>query len=231
MIPLPTLDPKAELMTTEPTILDTLDPDLTQRIASRRDLFARAGTTLGVVATVPTMLSAVSSQAFAQGLPGQVVEVLNFALTLEYLEAEFYQNALATRGLIPGRYRAVFQQIGKHENAHVRTLLGALGGAALQKPRFDFTGRGQFPDVFSNFRTFATVSQTFEDLGVAAYKGQAGNLQGTPVLTTALQIHSVEARHAAEVRRVNGVFGWDGAFDQPKSKFEVLAAAGPFIAG
>ena len=85
--------------------------------------------------------------------------------------------------------------------------------------------------MFANFDTFATLSSTFEDLGVAAYKGQAGNLQGTPVLTTALQIHSVEARHAAEVRRVRGFVGWDGAFDAPLTKAAVLAAAGPFLAG
>jgi rubrerythrin len=218
-------------MTSEPTLLDGLDPDLATRLTSRRDLFTKAAAKLGAVASAPAVLSVASTEAFGQALPAQVVEVLNFALTLEYLEAEFYQMALARPRLIPGRYRAVFQQISRHENAHVRTLSGALGGAAVAKPRFDFTGRGQFPDVFTNFATFAAVSNTFEDLGVAAYKGQAGNLQGTPVLTTALQIHSVEARHAAEVRRVRGTFGWDGAFDQPLTKAQVLAAAAPFIAG
>jgi hypothetical protein len=218
-------------MTSEPTLLGGLDPDLAARLTSRRDLFTKAAAKLGAVASAPAVLSVVSTEAFGQALPAQVVEVLNFALTLEYLEAEFYQMALARPRLIPGRYRAVFQQISRHENAHVRTLSGALGGAAVAKPRFDFTGRGQFPDVFTNFATFAAVSNTFEDLGVAAYKGQAGNLQGTPVLTTALQIHSVEARHAAEVRRVRGTFGWDGAFDQPLTKAQVLAAAAPFIAG
>ena len=217
-------------MTTEPALLDSLDPDLTARLASRRDLFAKAAARLGALATAPAVLTLAAGEAFGQGLPGEVAEVLNFALTLEYLEDEFYRTALGTRGLIPGRFLPVFQQISRHERAHVRTLAGALGGAAIPKPRFDFTGRGQYADVFSNFATFAAVSNTFEDLGVAAYKGQAGNLQGTPVLTTALQIHSVEARHAAEVRRVRGNFGWDGAFDQPKTKAEVLAAAGPFIA-
>jgi len=218
-------------MTSEPTLLGGLDPDLAARLTSRRDLFTKAAAKLGAVASAPAVLSVASTEAFGQALPAQVVEVLNFALTLEYLEAEFYQMALARPRLIPGRYRPVFQQISRHENAHVRTLAGALGGAAVAKPRFDFTGRGQFPDVFTNFATFAAVSNTFEDLGVAAYKGQAGNLQGTPVLTTALQIHSVEARHAAEVRRVRGTFGWDGAFDQPLTKAQVLAAAAPFIAG
>lgn len=222
---------KDQTMSTEPTLLEELDPDLAARLTSRRDLFARAAARLGAVASAPAILGVVSTEAFGQGLPAQVVEVLNFALTLEYLEAEFYQRALAQPRLIPGRYRPVFQQISRHENAHVRTLAGALGPAAVQKPRFDFTARGQYPDVFSNFATFAAVSNTFEDLGVAAYKGQAPRLMGTPVLTTALQIHSVEARHAAEVRRVRGMFGWDGAFDQPLTKAQVLAAAAPFIAG
>ena len=218
-------------MTNEPesTILETLDPDLLDRLASRRDLFAKAATTLGAAATAPALLAAVSSEALGQGLPAQVVEVFNFALTLEYLEAEFYQRALSTPRLIPARYRPVFQQISKHEDAHVRTLIGTLGPAAVGKPQFDFTARGRFPDVFSNFDTFSLVAQTFEDTGVAAYKGQAPNLMGTAGLLPALQIHSVEARHAAEVRRVRGFLGWDGPFDAPLTRFQVLAAVSPFI--
>lgn len=88
-----------------------------------------------------------------------------------------------------------------------------------------------YADVFTNFDTFTAVSKTFEDLGVAAYKGQAGNLIGNDdILTVALQIHSVEARHAAEVRRIRKELPWDGgAFDEPKTKDEVLAAAIPFL--
>src|SRR6185312_4915482 len=170
-------------------------------------------------------------QAFSQGLPRQVVDILNFALTLEYLEAEFYRTALSA-GFIPGQFVEVFSLISSHESEHVSTLRGALGGAAVAKPRFDFTARGKYPDIFHNFRTFALVSQTLEDTGVAAYKGQAPKLTGGgDLLTTALRIHSVEARHAAEVRRIRGVKAWNGAFDHPMSKSQVLAAAKPFIAG
>ena len=213
------------------TILDAIDPDIQSVLMSRKGLFTHAAAKLGALATAPAVLAVASTEAFGQGFPGQVADVLNFALTLEYLEAEFYRTGLSTPGLIPGRYRAVFQQIGRHEVEHVRTLRGALGAGAIPSPRFDFTARGQYADVFANFNTFATVSSTFEDLGVAAYKGQAGNLMGTPALAVALRIHSVEARHAAEVRRIRGILGFDGPLDQPLDKFAVLAAAGPFIVG
>ena len=201
-----------------------------QKLATRRDLFGTSARKLGTLATAPLILAAVSTQAFGQGIPAQVADVLNFALTLEYLEDEFYRTALATSGLIPREFAQVFAQISKHETAHVATLKGALGSAAVTKPEFDFTARGKYRDVFSNFTTFAAVSQALEDTGVAAYKGQAGNLAGSgKILTTALQIHSVEARHAAEVRRVRGVKAWTGAFDKPMSKAQVLAVAKPFI--
>jgi hypothetical protein len=212
-------------------LLDEIEPEVAQRIdASRRDVFSRYGK-LALVASAPVVLAMASKEAFAAGgLPQQVVDVLNFALTLEYIESAFYKMGNGSSGLIPRKYRSLFHLIGRHENAHVELLKGALGSAAVAPPKADFTAGGKYADVFSNFTTFATLSATFEDLGVAAYKGQAGNLAGTPVLTTALQIHSVEARHAAAVRPIIGKAGWDGAFDHPKTKDEVLAAAKPFLA-
>jgi hypothetical protein len=177
------------------------------------------------------MLAAVSSEAFAQ-VPQQVADILNFALTLEFLEDEFYRTALAQGGLIPDYAGGTFQIISQHETAHVALLQSVLGGAAVAKPEFDFTARGKYRDVFSNFKTFAAVSQALEDTGVAAYKGQAPNLVGGgTLLTTALQIHSVEARHAAQVRLLRKQKPWTGALDKPLSKAQVLAIAGPFIAG
>ena len=218
-------------MTHDKAILDVIDPDLSGHIASKKELFAKAAIKLGALATTPIILAAVSSEAFAQGMPKQVVDILNFALTLEYLEDEFYRTALGS-GVIPGQFSEVFGTISRHESQHVQTLSGALGGAAVAKPQFDFTARGKYPDIFRNFNTFALVSQTLEDTGVAAYKGQAPRLTGGgQLLTTALRIHSVEARHAAEVQRVRGVRSWTGAFDKPMSMAQVLAAASPFIAG
>ncbi|MCW6509646.1 ferritin-like domain-containing protein [Lichenifustis flavocetrariae] len=212
-------------------ILDGIDPDLSNRLTNRRDLFAGAAVKLGALATAPLMLAAVSSQAFAQ-VPQQVADILNFALTLEYLEDEFYRTALAQGGLIPDYAGGTFQTISQHETAHVALLQSVLGGAAVAKPQFDFTARGKYRDVFTNFKTFAAVSQALEDTGVAAYKGQAPNLVGGgKLLTTALEIHSVEARHAASVRLLRKQKPWTGAFDKPLSKAQVLAIAGPFIAG
>ncbi|HEX4298318.1 MAG TPA: ferritin-like domain-containing protein [Devosia sp.] len=212
-------------------ILDGVDPDLAERIdVGRRSLFSRYAPVLAL-GSAPLVLAAASSEAFAAGgLPQAVVDVLNFALTLEYLEAAFYTKGNLSLNLIPQEYKLLFATIGAHEVAHVALLRSALGAAAVEAPKVDFTAGGKYADVFSNFKTFATLSATFEDLGVAAYKGQAGNLAGTPVLTTALQIHSVEARHASAVRPLIGKAGYDGAFDKPKTKAQVLAAAKPFLA-
>jgi hypothetical protein len=219
-------------MTEQSNILDTIEPELAETIvASRREVFARYAKAGGLLASAPLVLALASSQAFGQSLPKQVEDVLNFALTLEYLEAAFYDQGNKARGLIPSKYRTVFKLIGDHEKAHVGLLQSVLGAAAVAAPAVDFTAGGKYADVFSNFETFLTLSQTFEDLGVAAYKGQAGNLAGTgQILTTALQIHSVEARHAYEVRRIGLRLGWDSAFDKPMSKSAVLAAATPFLA-
>ncbi len=197
-------------MTKPNTVLADIDPEIAG-VLSRRDAFRTAALKLGVLATAPLVVAAASTAAFGQGakLPKKVVGVLNFALTLEYLEDEFYRTALASDKLIPSENRATFETIGKHEAAHVALLKGALGEHAAKKPTFDFTAKGAFGDVFSNYKTFLALSQAFEDTGVRAYKGQAGNLLGSDeILTIALQIHSVEARHAAEVRLMRGQPAW-----------------------
>jgi ferritin-like protein len=201
---------------TNNTVLGGIDPEITDRLLTRREAISRGAATSSRVAvglamaSVPVAVAALATDAFAAtALPQDIVDVLNFALTLEFLESTFYNTGVGTSGLIPGSDLAVFQQIQKHENAHVAFLQAALGSAAVAKPTFDFTAGGMFPDVFSNYTTFQTVSQGFEDTGVRAFKGQAPNLMSQPdILTVALQIHSVEARHAAAVRRLRGLDGW-----------------------
>jgi Ferritin-like domain len=188
--------------------IESVDADMYERLdhVSRRQVF-QGWLNKALAGTAVAAFSTVLNKAYAQN--SSVAEVLNFALTLEYLEAEFYNRSLDA-GIIPGPALPYYQQIAKHENAHVALLRGALGSAAISKPTFDFTGKGAFPDVFTNVATNYAVAQAFEDTGVRAYKGQAANLISVPVvLTVALQIHSVEARHAARIRmlrmQVNGV--------------------------
>lgn len=164
---------------------------------------------------------------------GLAVDTLQFALLLEQLEHGFYVEALRTPGLIPASDHTVIEQISKHEGAHATFLstgITALGAVPHGAPRFDFTGGGKYAGVFSNYQTFLEVAQMFEDNGVAAYKGQAGNLiTSSSLLTAALRIHSVEGRHAAEIRRLRGVKPWTGPFDEPATKENILERTRPFI--
>lgn len=188
---------------------------------SRRDSFGQFGN-IGknmALASIPFGLAGLSSKSYAQvaPTPSTPVGALQLALTLEYLEDEFYQMGLQS-GVIPtgGRDEKVFMQIAQHEADHVEFLISGLGANSIPKPTFDFTVGGAF-DPFNAtgigqaaaYQQFLALAQAFEDTGVRAYKGQAGNLISTPdLLTAALQIHSVEARHASEVRRLRGLKGW-----------------------
>ena len=190
--------------------IEQVDPEVYDRLDSRRDAvkqFAKVGGKIALTA-VPFMLGGMFKKAYAGSttMPS-IVDVLNFALTLEYLEDGFYDSGLASKGLIPmGLANIGFREIRRHEMEHVeflKTTIMALGGTPVTEPMFDYTAGGAFADVFSNYDTFLAVSQTFEDTGVRAYKGQAGNLiSSNDVLTAALRIHSVEARHASYVRQM-----------------------------
>ena len=198
-------------MNSEKSLLERLDSDIVGRMTSDKENIAKANKKTGALATTIISTGVLAGTAFGQGkqLPEQIRDVLNFALTLEYLEDEYYRTGMNSSGLIPAATRDVFGQISKHETAHVKLLKSVLGSEAVGKPNFDFTAGGTFGDVFKNYQTFLALSQAFEDTGVRAYKGQAGNLKSNAmVLTTALQIHSVEARHAAEVRRIRGEKAW-----------------------
>lgn len=186
---------------------------------SRRDSFngfkklgtnaALAALPLGIASLViaPTKANAANA-SFLTTTAADPIASLQLALILEYLEDEFYQIALDTNGLIPASDQAIIAQISQHEAAHVQFLMGALGNMAPDKPTFDFTAGGAFP-TFEDYPTFLALSQAFEDTGVRAYKGQATNLMSNAdLLTAGLQIHSVEARHASQIRRLRGQKGW-----------------------
>jgi len=202
------------------TILDFLSNDLATTDApsdvSRRsalEQMGQAGLALAAAA-IPFGLAGRPRTARAQSMPGGV-DILNYALTLEYLEESYYRQGLdaSTSGgpLIAGDARTIYGKIADHEAAHVTVLADAvdsLGGTPVEfsDSDFDFTAGGAF-DPFNDYATYLLLSQAFEDTGVRAYKGQAGFLAGNDLLTPALQIHSVEARHAAEVRRLRAEAG------------------------
>ncbi|HKG08615.1 MAG TPA: ferritin-like domain-containing protein [Pedobacter sp.] len=188
--------------------IEKVDGEIYERLNPRRAAmkdFFNMGKKL-TLAAMPLALGSVFQKAYGQTVPTDVTSVLNYALTLEYLEYHFYNHAVeAAPGLIPAGTPAVgaITTIRNHEKAHVDLLKGALGDKAigpLAYTYFDFTAGGAFADVYTNYQTFLAVAQAFEDTGVRAYKGQAGLLKGNDVLTIALQIHSVEARHAAHIR-------------------------------
>lgn len=193
--------------------------NLVNKTSSRKDALRTFGS-LGkkaVLASIPFGL-ATSSKAYAFQGQNSATSALQLALTLEYLEAEFYRKALES-GVIPSgsRAEAVYELISKHESAHVEFLQAGLGDNSVDSPQFDFTVGGAFDPFNENgtgqevaYAQLLALAQAFEDTGVRAYKGQAVNLMGTPFLTPALQIHSVEARHASEIRRLRAdVMGYD----------------------
>lgn len=185
--------------------LGKVDQDEVKSVGARRGFIKKAGefSFKAALAALPVALTLMPKIVKAQS--SSIVNVLNFALLLEYLERDFYKMGLDASGIIPSSDRTIFETIYKHEAAHVEFLKSALGSAQGDVPVFDFTAGGAFPNGFSDYATFLTLSQAFEDTGVRAYKGQAGNLQpADDVLTAALQIHSVEARHASVVRRLRG---------------------------
>lgn len=195
------------------TEIEKVDPEIYDRLDGRREAIKKYSSYAGKLAllAVPFGLGSMLKKAYGQ-TPPSIISVLNFALTLEYLEAEFYTRAVAVPGLVPaGVATTIFTTIRDHENAHVaflRSAISASGGTPVAKPNFDFSGgngsmTGPYAAVFTNYDILLAVSQAFEDTGVRAYKGQAGALiSNNDVLTAALRIHSVEARHASTIRRI-----------------------------
>ena len=147
--------------------IEKVEPEAAEKLAfSRRKLLKT--TSAAAAAAIPTFFASTVNKAF--GDTATVVDVLNFALTLEYLERDFYRGAqFAMTNVLPGMARRYVIQVTKHEAQHVDLLKGALGSAAVSEPMFDFTAGGAFPDVFSNYATFLAVAQSLEDTGVRAY--------------------------------------------------------------
>lgn len=191
--------------------IEKVDPEVYGRFDTRRKAMKQFANISGKIAlaAVPMAFASMFTKAYGQ-TPQDVNGVLNFALTLEYLEAEFYTNVVASSGFLTGTTaaQAALTNIRNDENKHVAFLKSVLGTAAVAKPTFDFSGgsgsgSGPFATYLTNYDMQLAMAQTFEDTGIRAYKGQAANLNSNRTyLTAALQIHSVEARHASHLRQM-----------------------------
>jgi rubrerythrin len=173
--------------------------------------------------TKPTSTGGESETAqFGKGDIG----ILNYALTLEYLETVFYEEVVKS-GLFKGKELAVLKKFGSEEAQHVEALHGTvlkLGGKPAAKPKTEFP--------LESAKSVAELAGTVENLGAAAYLGQAGNIESPEVLAAALSIHSVEARHAATLNTLLGLsITPDGAFAAPADVKTVLKSVEPFIVG
>jgi len=201
-------------------LVDTIDPEILTTLDKRADEIAKGASmssstaALLALGSIPIALGALAKDAYGQ-TPSDVLDVLQFALLLEYLEAEFYTKGNAGNGLIDAADRTIFNTIAAHEDQHVaalRSLISGKGATPGAKPNFDFTAKGNLPGFnFSagQYETFKALAMAFEDTGVRAYKGQAPRLMNDKAaLTAALTIHSVEGRHAAMIRRLRGKKGW-----------------------
>ena len=158
------------------------------------------------------------------------LDVLNYALTLEYLEAEFYRQGNRA-DLLSGKAAQYLDKIQADEETHVKTIMDTieqLNGDPVPAPKVDFGG------AFKNADSYLETAYTFENLGVQAYLGAAPSLfKEKALLSAAASIFGVEARHAAIIgvlqkkKAEGGVY--KGAFETPASKATVLKAASPFI--
>jgi rubrerythrin len=166
------------------------------------------------------------------------IKIVNYALTLEYLEAEFYKEVLAS-GMVKNKAAGeLAKAIYENEKEHVTALTATvkkLGGTPAPIPKTKFQ-----PVIAKGEKTILQTAATVENLGASAYLGQAGNIKSKEILAAALSIHTVEARHAAALNMAIGAgFGGsgglkgslpDGPFAKPMDMNAVLKAVAPFIA-
>jgi hypothetical protein len=200
---------------------------------TRLGFLKKAG--LGGVAAMSggAVLSALAPSAFASSAHGRPpasfgrgdIGILNYALTLEYLEAAFYNGATAANLPLSAQSAAFLKTVTVDENAHVAFLKKALGRKAVKEPKFDFKGAN------TNAATFMKTAQVLENTGVHAYSGQALNIKNPAYVAAAVSILTIEARHASVIGLLNEgsapsgkEIAPDGPFDKPLTAAKVLSA-------
>jgi hypothetical protein len=180
------------------------------RLATRGQFLRRGGRVLAAGAVGGAGLALgrelIPASAIASS-ERQDLEILNFALALEYLQASFYTEAERV-GALHGGLAQQARVVGSHERAHVAALRAQLGSHAIARPRFDFRGSTDGP------KSFRSTAVALEDLSVGAYKEQLPRIHSNRYLAAAIAIQSVEGRHAAWIRRLAGIVPAEDAFDE-----------------
>jgi hypothetical protein len=189
---------------------------------SRSDVILKgalaAGAVYGTLMVAPFVKSAFAAAGTCD------VDILNFALTLEYLESSFYEEAMS-KAKPSGELKKLVQLLASDEKMHVEALEGTikkLGGKPVEMPKFNFE--------YSGTSGFLKLAETFENTGVSAYNGAGPSIKSKEVLGAAGSIVQVEARHAAAIALQNGQEPAPSAFDPSLEEKEVLKAVEPFIA-
>lgn len=198
-------------------------PAITFKDEEARRSFVKTAAIIGVGSTLVAATRS-DPKAFANT---NDLEILNYALTLEYLEADFYTQGIS-EGVVSGRELELITPIRDHETAHVKAVtdtINALGGKPVAKPEFTYP-EGTFTDKTK----FLTTASTFEELGVTAYHGQVPRVQDGDILAAAASIAGVESRHAAVIADLLGKNPFPSPFEKTMTMDQVLAAAKPFIA-
>jgi ferritin-like protein len=188
---------------------------------SRSDVILKGALAAGAIYGT-AMVGPFVRKALAMSESGDV-GILNFALTLEYLEAKFYEEA-KSRAKAKGELKSLVSLLAEDEQQHVDALAATvkqLGGKPVTEPKFNFE--------YSDTAGFLKLAQTFEDTGVGAYNGAGPMIKSKEVLAAAGGIVQVEARHAAAIRLQNKEEPAPAAFDTPLSEKQVLKAVEPFL--
>jgi rubrerythrin len=162
----------------------------------------------------------------AASVPQGDLDILNYALTLEYLEADFYKQGVDS-GMLKGRELALIKPIADHEAAHVAALTSTiqdLGGEPVAEPKFKYPA-----PTFKDKAAFLETASVFEELGVAAYHGQVTEVKTPAILGAAAAIAGVESRHAAVLAKLIGGNPFPAPVEATKTMDQVLKAATPFI--
>jgi len=196
---------------------------------TRLDFIKKAGLAGGAMVGGGAVLSALAPNALAASQFGRPpakfgkgdIGILNYALTLEYLEAAFYNGATAAKLPLNAQGAVFLETVTKDENEHVKFLKKALGRKAVAEPKFDFRGAN------TSVESFMATAEVLENTGVHAYSGQALNIKTPAYVKAAVSILTIEARHASVIGLLNGAKGMitpNGAFDTPYTAQKVLAA-------